>query len=91
MHWLRKIAAITIALSLVSAAALYLMARKPVPERITYGVSFNTFYAEELGLDPRLVYRAILDDLGVRHLRLVFWGRLVYINLVSFRCDSGPK
>ncbi len=54
---------------LVAIAALFLL-RKPVPERITYGVSFNTPYAKELGLDPREAYLAILDELGVRHLRL---------------------
>jgi len=70
MYWIRKIGVAIILTALVGLVVLYFMARKPVPERITYGVSFNTFYAEELGLDPREVYRAILDDLGVRHLRL---------------------
>ncbi|MBP9760558.1 MAG: beta-galactosidase, partial [Candidatus Pacebacteria bacterium] len=37
---------------------------------IQYGVSFNTMYAGELGLDWREVYTAVLDDLQVRHLRL---------------------
>lgn len=46
------------------------LAAKPVPEKITYGMSFNTMYAEELGLDWRETYDAILDDLGVKHLRL---------------------
>lgn len=47
-----------------------LLFRKPVPERITYGVSFNTLYAHELGLDSRETFLAILDELGVRDLRL---------------------
>ncbi len=46
------------------------LAQEPVPERTTYGVSFNTPYVRELGLPPREVYDAILDELGVRHLRL---------------------
>lgn len=49
---------------------LLLLAHKPVPESITYGMSFNTPYARELGLDWQETYDAILDDLGVRHLRL---------------------
>ena len=49
---------------------IFLLAQKPEPERITYGMSFNTLYANELGLDWRETYDAILDDLGVRHLRL---------------------
>lgn len=47
-----------------------LLAYKPKPETITYGMSFNTLYANELGLDWRETYDAILGELGVRHLRL---------------------
>ncbi len=39
-------------------------------ETVTYGVSFNTPYAKELGLDWLRVYTAILDDLKVKHIRL---------------------
>lgn len=46
------------------------LAQKEVPETITYGMSFNTLYARELGLDWQETYNAIVDDLGVRHLRL---------------------
>jgi hypothetical protein len=52
------------------AVAVFFLAQKPKPERITYGMSFNTMYAEELGLDWRETYDAILNDLQVRHLRL---------------------
>ncbi|HEY8491692.1 MAG TPA: beta-galactosidase [Dehalococcoidia bacterium] len=39
-----------------------------------YGVSFSCRHAEWLGLDCVQTYRALLDDLGVRHLRLsVHW------------------
>jgi len=55
---------------MVLSVSVFLLARKPIPERIVYGMSFNTIYADELGLDWREVYDAILDDLGVRHLRL---------------------
>ncbi|NEN92996.1 MAG: hypothetical protein F6K48_30555 [Okeania sp. SIO3H1] len=46
------------------------LAQKPKPETIIYGMSFNTPYARELGLDWRETYDAILGELGVRHLRL---------------------
>ena len=46
------------------------LAYKPAPEQITYGMSFNTMYARELGLDWKETYDAILGELGVRHLRL---------------------
>ncbi len=54
---------------IISLFVLYL-AQKPEPEAITYGMSFNTLYARELGLDWKETYDAILNDLGVRHLRL---------------------
>ncbi|MEY2640816.1 MAG: hypothetical protein RL150_209 [Candidatus Parcubacteria bacterium] len=46
------------------------LAHRPVPQAITYGVSFNTLYAQELHVDWREAYVAVLDDLGVRYLRL---------------------
>ena len=55
---------------LLIAVALYFLAQKPVPQSITYGMSFNTMYARELGLDWKQTYDAIIDDLKVRHFRL---------------------
>lgn len=49
---------------------LHLLSLRPIPARITYGVSFSKFHADELGLDWKRVYLAILDDLKVRNLRL---------------------
>jgi hypothetical protein len=57
-------------LVIVSIFTVWLLAQKEVPERIIYGMSFNTMYARELGLDWKETYDAILDDLKVRHLRL---------------------
>ncbi|KKS30850.1 MAG: hypothetical protein UU89_C0001G0010 [Parcubacteria group bacterium GW2011_GWC2_42_11] len=48
----------------------YLLTHEAYPEEVQYGVSFNTLYARELGLEWEEVYTAILDDLQVRHLRL---------------------
>lgn len=48
-----------------------------VPSRITYGVTFSTMHAEELGLNWRAAYKAILDDLKVRNLRIpAYWPRV---------------
>ncbi len=55
--------------ALVGLFYLFLINTKE-PAAIEYGVSFNTFYAHELGLAWEEVYRAILDDLDVRRLRL---------------------
>lgn len=65
-----RILLVLMAVLLALALAGVLLARKPVPEHITYGLSFNTLYAEELGLDPEETYTVLLDELGVRHVRL---------------------
>ncbi len=44
-----------------------------VPEHF-WGVTFSKKYAEELGLDWRAAYTSMLDDLGVKQVRLpVYW------------------
>lgn len=44
------------------------------PEQLTYGVSFSRFHADELKLDWKDTYLALLNDLGVRHFRFsVHW------------------
>lgn len=76
MKWLhkrtrwQKIVLATVLFLTLFTLVVTLLAYKPVPEKITYGMSFNTLYARELGLEWEEVYDAILDDLGVRHLRL---------------------
>jgi hypothetical protein len=47
-----------------------LLAQKEKPEEVIYGMSFNTPYARELGLEWSETYDAVIDELGVRHLRL---------------------
>lgn len=45
--------------------------------RPTLGVNFSHRHAEWLGLDPDDLYRALLDDLGVRHVRIsVYWDEI---------------
>lgn len=66
----KKISIGVMILIVVVAAAIAFLAYEEKPEEITYGMSFNTMYARELGLDWRATYDAFLDDLGVRHLRL---------------------
>lgn len=57
-------------LTIVVVAVIAALAYKPMPEQISYGMSFNTPYARELGLDWQQTYDAIIDELGVRKLRL---------------------
>lgn len=49
---------------------LALLARKPQPDTITYGMSYNMPYVLELGLDPTEVLEAFFTELNVRHIRL---------------------
>lgn len=50
---------------------------RKAPEKISYGVSFSSIYTEELGLNWREVYRAILDDLGARKVRIAaYWSMI---------------
>jgi hypothetical protein len=50
--------------------SVYSIYAEKEPKKIEYGVSFNTPYARELGLDWEEVYMAIVNDLKVKHLRL---------------------
>lgn len=70
MKLVKYILGALLVLLLVIAGLLWLLAQKPIPDTITYGMSFNTMYARELGLDWQETYQAIIGELGVRHLRL---------------------
>ncbi len=67
---LKKILIWIFASILVVCFILFMLSRKPVPESITYGISFNAPYASELELDTKEVFDAFIDDLGARHFRL---------------------
>lgn len=68
---------------LVLGALYFVLSYRSRPEQIVYGVSFNTLYARELGLNWKQTYLAILDDLNVRHLRLA-----AHWNMVEPERDS---
>ena len=70
MHRAQKVIVSIIIAVALALVALFFASPRNIPERIVYGVSFNTPYARELGLDWKKTYLAILDELGVRHLRL---------------------
>jgi hypothetical protein len=80
--WIRTVLLATFLVFLVLGALVWFLARKEVPERITYGMSFNTPYARELGLDPMEVLGALIDDLGIRNFRIA-----AHWNLIEPRDD----
>lgn len=63
----KKIALCVLAVCLILFA---LISRTEKIESPDYGVSFNTLYADELNLDWKEVYDAMLGELGVKRVRL---------------------
>ncbi|PJE50702.1 MAG: hypothetical protein COV29_03130 [Candidatus Yanofskybacteria bacterium CG10_big_fil_rev_8_21_14_0_10_36_16] len=61
-----------LSLIIVLFFALILLSLSHIPDKseLKYGVSFSKFHSDELGLDWKETYLAILDDLGVKRLRL---------------------
>ena len=61
--------------SMYGIAQWYINSNEHKP--LVIGASFIPAYAESLGLDPEDTLDAMLDDLGIRHLRLVsYWNQL---------------
>ncbi|MBI5370117.1 beta-galactosidase [Candidatus Uhrbacteria bacterium] len=49
----------------------------PQLEPTRYGITFSTEYAGQLGLDAAQTYRSLIEDLGVRSVRLpVYWSSI---------------
>lgn len=74
---LLKLLGFTLTLFLLLALLLFGYFNLPGPsprEDVHLGVTFSSTYATDLGLDWQATYRSILDDLGVKKMRLpVYW------------------
>lgn len=46
------------------------LSKSPKPEKITWGVNFSQMQAEALGLNWKKTYLAVLDELGVKNIKL---------------------
>lgn len=78
-QFFKKILLFIFASSLVVLAATVFLFTRNFGKEIShiYGVSFSKKYAEELELDWKKTYLAILDDLNVSHLRLAaYWDEI---------------
>ena len=64
-----------ILLAIIIAGFCYFFVGKTKPaEKIDFGVTFSKIYSEQLGLDWKNNYLALLDDLGVKKIRLIaYW------------------
>jgi hypothetical protein len=67
---IKKIIKVIVWIIIVVWIIVLLLSIRTIPKKIDYGVSFNTLYARELGLDWKVVYNAIIDELGVKKIRL---------------------
>jgi len=65
------IAVLAVVFLLVACFTIYFFVGKPVVnEKITWGVDFSQSHAEYLGLDWKKLYLDIIDDLGVKEIKL---------------------
>lgn len=67
---MKRLALIALGALIALIALGWALARRDIPPQVAYGASFSKLHAEELGLDWKETYEAILTDLGVKHLRL---------------------
>lgn len=68
--WFVRIVIIGAAIFVCLAIILFFLARKDAPSQITYGISYNVLYVQELGLNQDEVFDAFLNDLHVRNFRM---------------------
>jgi hypothetical protein len=76
--WWQKVLLILVALVLLVVGSSYGIARwyiaKHASDQLNLGVTFIPSYAESFGLEPQETMQAMIDDLHVKHFRLVsYW------------------
>jgi glycosyl hydrolase family 42 (putative beta-galactosidase) len=76
-----KTLVITVGIGLLGLGAMYGIARWYIAQNsskpLTLGASFIPAYAQSLGLDAQETMDALIEDVGVRHFRLVsYWNQL---------------
>lgn len=71
MSKVKKIGKIFLGILVLVALFFVALSFRDIPEKVSYGISFSKYRAEELGLSYKEVLRALLDDLKVRRFRLV--------------------
>ncbi len=87
MRFIKKILVAAVLLFLVVLAVLF-AGEAPKSEDISYGVTFSRKYAQDLGLDWQETYLSLLDDLGVRKMRIVAYWDLVEAESGSYDFDG---
>ncbi|MCD6429079.1 endo-1,4-beta-xylanase [bacterium] len=72
-----KIVLITLGILFIAIFCFFFVGKAKPAEKITWGVAFSQKHAELLGLDWKENYLAILDDLGVKNLKLIAYWDLI--------------
>lgn len=73
-HLAKVLGSLLVAVLALITAAYLLFGRGGEAAEIKWGVAFDPYYAEYLGLNWQKTYLSLLDEVGVDHLRLVaFW------------------
>jgi len=80
-NWWHKLVSIVVALLLIALGTMYGIARWYIhtegDKPLTLGVSFIPAYAESLGLNAEDTLNALIDQVGIRHFRLVsYWDEI---------------
>lgn len=58
-------------------ASNFILERRYSNQPVIFGVSYAPFYAEEIGLDPKITYQQILTQLNVKNIRLnAYWNEI---------------
>jgi len=70
MMLIKKVFKIVLSFLVLGLLLLLVLSLRPIPDKIFYGVSFGKYHSDELELNWKEVYTAILTDLGVRKFRL---------------------
>ncbi len=65
-----KIILLVVVILVLVIFSYFFIGSAPVAEKITWGVDFSQMQAEALKLDWKKTYLAILEDLGVKHIKL---------------------
>ena len=70
---MRILAIIGVIILILTIAVVWMAESQKIPARdsIEYGVTYSVFRSNELGLDWKHVYDALIDDLKVRKFRFV--------------------
>jgi len=77
MRKILKIVLITLGILFIAVFCFFFVGKAKPVEKITWGVVFSQKHAELLGLDWKENYLAILDDLGVKNLKLIAYWDLI--------------